>query len=59
MCVGVHFARNGGDDVILLLHAGVIGGAWGGHWTGAVEVIRFCHYSERFLEDFPQLDRLV
>jgi hypothetical protein len=60
--VGVNLARDGGDDVVLLLHAGkseVAGRCRGWHRTSAIEMVGFCHYPERFLENLPEFDRLI
>lgn len=60
--VGVDFAGDGGDDVVLLLHAGeaeVARGGGGGHRPCAVEVIRLCDDAQGLFKDLPELDRLV
>ena len=56
MGIGVNFARDSGNNIVLLLHSGQskVGGScrsW--HWPGTVEVIGFCDYSQRLLEYLP------
>lgn len=62
MGVCVNLSRDSSHDTLLCLHPGeaeLLLGARRGNGSSAIEVIRFCHHSQRLFKDLPELDRLI